>query len=77
MRDFQLSVSTYLIRANRNQNIIITFRVDSIAQEPDETAQLRLAIPGDGIPRGFLSRDTLELVVMDSDCKDYLVNLCP
>ncbi len=70
MRDFQLSVSTYTIRANNIQNIIITFRVDSIAQEPDETAQLRLAIPATGVPSGFLSRDTLDLVVMDNDCKD-------
>ena len=49
-------------------NAIVTFRVDAIAQEPDETLTLQLdpVIPG---PMGdaVFFRDTITLTIVDSD----------
>ncbi|XP_064387685.1 adhesion G-protein coupled receptor G6-like [Halichondria panicea] len=68
--DFQISSDRYTVRPGVNQEIIVTYRVDSIAQEPMETAQLQLSITTTP-PRGLLARDTLDLIVIDngSGCK--------
>ena len=57
-----------------NQDIIVTYLVDSVAQEPMESAQLQLSIRTTP-PRGLLTRDTFELAIIDSDSKDYVTML--
>ncbi len=72
--DFQISSDRYTVRPGVNQEIIVTYRVDSIAQEPMETAQLQLSITTTP-PRGLLARDTLDLIVIDNGCKDYVTKI--
>jgi hypothetical protein len=52
-------------------NVTFTFRVDSIAQEPNETFELVLASIGILPPNNGASyfRDTLSLTIIDSDSK--------
>ena len=57
-----------------NQDIIVTYRVDSVAQEPMESAQLQLSISTTP-PRRLLTRDTFELAIIDSDSKYYVTML--
>ena len=72
--DFQISTERYTVRPGVNQDIIVTYRVDSVAQEPMESAQLELSISTTP-PRGLLTRDTFELAIIDSDSKDYVTML--
>ncbi len=58
-----------------NEEIIITYRVDFIAQEPVETAQLKLAISTTP-PRGMLTRDTFNVVVIDNDGEQIHMCMC-
>ncbi len=66
--DFSLSSTVFTVRPNIPGEIIITYRVDSIAQEFAETATLRLSLRIDP-PSGTLIQDTLDLVIQDSDCE--------
>lgn len=50
----------------RSQDIIITFSVDSIAQEPAETLELQLEVNTGAVRDAFL-QDRLDLVIIDSD----------
>ena len=72
--DFQISTERYTVRPGVNQDIIVTYRVDIVAQEPMESAQLQLSISTTP-PRGLLTRDTFELAIIDSDSKDYVTML--
>ncbi len=65
-RDFQLSSTRFVVSRTSGQEIIITYRVDSIAQEPVEAA--RLLITADSIP-GVITQDSLDLIITDSDGK--------
>ena len=49
--------------------IIATFRVDNIAQEINETAQLRLIVITGSVPSGAIFQDIIEFVIEDSDGK--------
>ena len=57
-----------LIGSSTPDNVAVTIRVDSIAQEPDETLTLRLSPVVSG-PMGdsIFFRDTITLTIIDSD----------
>lgn len=61
------------------QEVLITFRVDGIAQEGEETLQLRLT-PRSSLPSALRGAnaffiDTIPLTIMDSDGKYCLSSL--
>ena len=68
--DYTIGTSRVRILAGSTtpDNVIVTFRVDTIAQEPDETLSLQLVplIPG---PTGdaIFFRDSITLTIIDSD----------
>ncbi len=64
--DFSLSSTVFTARPNVPGEIIITYRVDSIAQEFAEMARLRLSLRFSP-PPGSLVQDTFDLVIQDSD----------
>ncbi len=64
--DFLLSSNVYTARADAPAEIIVTYRVDSIAQEFMETVRLRLSFNQDP-PTGTIAQDMLDLVITDSD----------
>jgi hypothetical protein len=72
---FDYTVNTLRARALANgqiSNVVLTFRVDSIAQEPNETFTLTLDPLVVPIPReGLFFRNTIEVTIMDNDSKDY------
>ncbi len=68
-RDFTLSSTRFVVSQTSSQEIIITFRVDSIAQEPVEEATLVIS-PSD-VVRGVIIQDRLELVITDNDSRLY------
>ena len=47
--------------------IFVRFRVDRIAQEPMETAQLGLSVSVRALPRFALVQDRFDLIIIDSD----------
>ena len=52
-------------------NVVLTFRVDSIAQEPNETFTLTLDPLVAPNPReGLFFQNTIEVTILDSDSKD-------
>ena len=52
-------------------NVVLTFRVDSIAQEPNETFTLTLDPLVAPNPReGLFFRNTIEVTIRDSDSKE-------
>ena len=59
-------------------NVVVTFRVDTIAQEPNETFTLTLNPTQTALdePRrdGLFFRDTIQMTIMDSDSKDIMYN---
>ena len=71
---FDYTVNTLRVRALSNgqiQNVVLTFRVDTIAQEPNETFTLTLDPLVAPTPRvGLFFRDTIQVTIMDSDSKD-------
>ena len=74
---FDYSVNSLRVRALANgqiQNVVLTFRVDSIAQEPNETFNLTLNPVVAPTPReGLFFQNTIQVTIVDSDSKD---NLC-
>ena len=75
---FDYTVNTSRIRALANgavANVILTFHVDSIAQEPNETFTLTLVPFVAPNPReGLFFRNTIEVTILDSDSKDNANN---
>ena len=75
------TVGTSLVRilagSTTPENVIITFRVDGIAQEPDETLSLQL-LPLTSGPMGdaIFFRDLITLTIIDSDSELTFVCLC-
>ena len=61
---------------NERASVVFTFRVDTIAQESNETLQLRLE-PVTPLPllSEFIFRDTIDMVIIDSDSKILIANL--
>ena len=66
-------------------NVVLTFRVDSIAQEPKETFTLTLDPLVAPIAReGLFFRNSIEVEIVDSDSKDlslyvwtyYIESIC-
>ena len=67
--DYTLSSSVFTGRPGTLVEIIATFRVDSIAQEVNETAQVRLVLTTSNPPPGAIFQDIIEFVIQDSDGK--------
>ena len=71
---FDYTVNTLRVRALANgqiNNVVLTFRVDNIAQEPDETFNLTLTPLVPPTPReGLFFQNTIQVTIVDSDGKD-------
>ena len=71
---FDYTVNTLRTRALSNgqiSNVVLTFRVDSIAQEPNETFTLTLDPVVAPNPRvGLFFRNSIEVSIVDSDSKE-------
>ena len=71
---FDYTVNTVRARAlisGSISNVVLTFRVDSIAQEPNETFTLTLDPLVAPNPReGLFFRNSIEVSIMDSDSKE-------
>ena len=80
---FFIGVSDYTVNTGRTaalvsgriMNVVLTFRVDTIAQEPNETFTLTLepsinlmaaGLQGEGV----FFRNTIEVTIIDKDGKD-------
>ena len=76
---FDYTVNTLRVSALPNgqaNNVVVTFRVDSIAQEANETFTLWLEPLGGLYPReGVFFRDTIQVTIMDSDSKIYCLHV--
>ena len=76
---FDYTVNTLRARALANgqiSNVVLTFRVDSIAQEPNETFTLTLDPLVAPNPReGLFFRNSIEVSIMDSDSKENTYKL--
>ena len=68
---FDYTVNTLRTRALANgqiSNVVLTFRVDSIAQEPNETFTLTLDPAVQPNPReGLFFRNTIEVTIVDNE----------
>ena len=75
---FDYTVNTLRVRALANgriQNVVFTFRVDSIALEPNETFTLTLNPLVAPTPRdGLFFQNTIEVTIIDSDGKNSTCN---
>jgi hypothetical protein len=73
---FDYTVNTLRTRALANgdiSNVVLTFRVDSIAQESNETFILTLDPLVEPSPRvGLFFQNTIEVAIMDSDSKENM-----
>ena len=71
---FDYTVNTARARAlaiGATSNVVLTFRVDSIAQEPNETFNLTLRPFVEPTPRaGLFFQDTIQMTIVDIDSKD-------
>ena len=67
--DYSISPTIFTSRAGVPAEIIANFRVVNIAQEINETAQLRLVLTLGTFPPEAIFVDTIELVIEDSDGK--------
>ena len=68
---FDYTVNTLRVRALSNgqiQNVVLTFRVDTVAQEHDETFTLTLNPLVAPTPRlGLFFRNTIQVTIVDND----------
>lgn len=71
--DYSLSSSDAMGRPGVPDDIMVTFHVDSIAQEIIETAKLMFTPTNPQFPPGAIIQDTIEFVITDSDGKMSLV----
>ena len=71
---FDYTVNTLRTRALANgavANVVLTFRVDSIAQEPNETFTLTLdPVVAPNQREGLFFRSSIEVTILDSDSKE-------
>ena len=74
---FDYTVNTLRVRALANgriQNVVLTFRVDTIAQEPNETFNLTLNPLIAPTPRvGLFFQNSIQVTIVDSDSKDIIL----
>lgn len=73
-QDFTMSSNVFTARPGSTAEIIVTYRVDSIAQELIETARVRLSFTADP-PTGTILQDMLDIVIIDNDSK-YAKLIC-
>ena len=71
---FDYTVNTLTVRAlfssTTPDNVVVTFRVDTIAQEPNQNFTLRLdPVTPPTARQGLFFRDTIEMTIIDSDGK--------
>ena len=60
-----------LFRATAPVDVVVTFRVDSIAQEPNETFTLTLVPSAPPTPReGLFFQNTIQMSIVDSNGKN-------
>ena len=67
--DYSISPTIFTGRPGNPAEIIATFRVDNIAQEINETAQLKITVTLGTFPPEAIFIDTIEFVIVDSDGK--------
>ena len=67
--DYSISPTIFTGRPGNPAEIISTFRVDNIAQEINETAQLKITVTLGTFPPEAIFIDTIEFVIVDSDGK--------
>ena len=67
--DYSISPTIFTGRPGNPAEIIATFRVDNIAQEINETAQLKITVTLGSFPPEAIFVDTIEFVIVDSDGK--------
>ena len=71
---FDYTVNTLRTRALANgavASVVLTFRVDSIAQEPNETFTLTLVpVVAPNQREGLFFRNSIEVSIVDSDSKE-------
>ena len=71
---FDYTVNTARARALANgatSNVVLTFRVDGIAQEPNETFTLTLSpLVAPTQREGLFFQNTIQVTILDSDSKD-------
>ena len=76
---FDYAVSTSRVRVLTNgqtDNVAFILRVDSVAQEPNETFNLTLNPLVAPTPReGLFFLDTIQVTIVDSDSKDSCVSI--
>ena len=69
---YDYTINTARARAlasGATSNVVLTFRVDSIAQEPNETFILTLDPRVNPNPRtGLFFQDTIQVTIKDNDC---------
>ena len=67
-------MNTLRVRAladGSTDNVMLTFHVDSVAQEPNETFTLTLNPVAQPTSRdGLFFRNTIQVTIMDNDSKD-------
>ena len=66
---------TAALVSGRIMNVVLTFHVDTIAQEPNETFTLTLVVSRDLMAEGLQGeelffRNTIEVTIIDNDGKD-------
>ena len=69
------TLRTAALVSGRIMNVVLTFRVDTIAQEPNENFTLTLVpsidLAAAGLQgEGIFFRDTIEVTIIDNDGKD-------
>ena len=74
---FDYTVNTMQARAlwtaTTPDNVVVTFRVDAIAQEPNETFTLTLMpLVQPTVREGFFFLDTSQVTIVDNDSKDIM-----
>ena len=71
---FDYTVNTARAKAlagGQIEYVMLTFRVDSIAQEPNETFTLTLSPLLPPTPRdGLFFQDTIQVTIVDNDCNN-------
>ena len=74
--DFSIYPTIFPVHPNYTAEIIATFRVDNIAQEINETAQLKITVTLGTFPPEAIFIDTIEFVIVDSDGKIIYIHAC-
>ena len=67
--DYSISPTIFTGRPGNPAEIIATFRVDNIAQEINETVQLKITVTLGTFPPEAIFIHTIEFVIVDSDGK--------